>query len=462
MSPNYSTVAGCWREERWLVTTTALHKVYPIIKVTGDFDDCVNPVGPCGAEPIGRTRLPCGLHSMYRTRRANRLNQIPQRGQGYHQIKFLAAPRDPESLIRVRPRAAEADALSRYCRSADGTSRQSRDGTTVRVATTRVVVNAGLHPRHRIASFCRAPSLPLVLGDAPIPSLASLEQIELTELAMDGGRVAGDSCKLLSPLRASLVATLAELKGLNSAALQAEGSRSLASFNLRTALDQLRNLLRDGFNFVQGLGSYQITEGERLAVLTSYGWESGLIGTFTDARVESLANEAINATPTIANPAHRYPAALVTLIQTQLDLVNQNRPTATGGAAQASTTATNNAVDRLPVLNSRVRFYYCSASNDLDQTDPLKKISRQPCYDAGDGTGQPLPGAAGTATFDAATLTLTLPVLPNRATSLRAFRQPTEGTAEPCGTLTTTTVSVVGHNSRGDGPESNHLTHVAT
>ena len=109
-----------------------------------------------------------------------------------------------------------------------------------------------------------------------MPSLASLEQIELTELAIavDDGRAAGDSFKLPSLLRAPLVATLAELKGLNSAALQAEGSRSLASFNLRTALDQLKNLLRDGFNFVQGLGGYQISEGERLAVLTSYGWKT--------------------------------------------------------------------------------------------------------------------------------------------------------------------------------------------
>jgi len=66
----------------------------------------------------------------------------------------------------------------------------------------------------------------------------------------------------------------------------------------------------------------QITEGERLAVLTSYGWESGLIGTFTDGRIESLANEAINATPTIANPAHRYPAALGNRSRDQIALVS--------------------------------------------------------------------------------------------------------------------------------------------
>lgn len=314
-----------------------------------------------------------------------------------------------------------------------------------------------------------------------MPSLLSLEQIELSELAVavDDARAPTDPFKLPLSLRTPLVDTLALVKGFNSAALQSEGARGLASFNVRTALDLLKNLLRDGFNFVSGLGSYQITEGERLAVLTSYGWEGGLIGTFTDARIESLANEAINATPTIANPAHRYPAALVALITTQLNIVNLNQPTATGGAAQASTTATNNAVDLLTILNSRVRFFYCSASNDLDQTDELKKIGRQPRRDSGEAAGQPLPGETGPATFDAIALSLTLPALPDHATSLRAFRQAAGGIAEPCGTSTTTTVSVIGispltpgvtyefwvvghNNTRGDGPESNRFTHVAT
>ena len=77
--------------------------------------------------------------------------------------------------------------------------------------------------------------------------------------------------------------------------------------------------------------------------------------------------------------------------------------------------------------------------------------------------------------INAATSTLSVSALPAHATSLRAFRKPAGGTAELAGTLTTTTVSVlaagpltpgvtyefslVGHNFRGDGPESNHVTH---
>ena len=60
----------------------------------------------------------------------------------------------------------------------------------------------------------------------------------------------------------------------------------------------------------------------------------------------------------------------------------------------------------------------------------------------------------------------------------KAFHQPASGTAELAGTLATTTVSVVelgplttgvtsefwlvGRNSQGEGPQSNHVTHVAT
>ena len=71
---------------------------------------------------------------------------------------------------------------------------------------------------------------------------------------------------------------------------------------------------------------------------------------------------------------------------------------------------------------------------------------------------QPFPDAPGTAT-------------------LRAFRKPAGGVAELAGTSTGTTVSVVsvgpltagvtyelwvaGHNSQGDDPESNHVSHTA-
>jgi hypothetical protein len=125
-----------------------------------------------------------------------------------------------------------------------------------------------------------------------------------------------------------------------------------------------------------------------------------------------------------------------------------------------------------------VRFVYCLASDDTDQSAEQVSIGRQPRRAAGAATTQPLPAAPGDVTFAAAALTLLVAALPEHATSLRAFRQPAGGTAELAGTSSTTTVSLVdlgplasgvtyefwlvGHNSRGDGPESNHVTHVAT
>ena len=311
-----------------------------------------------------------------------------------------------------------------------------------------------------------------------MPTQDSLEQIEIGELIVseDDGRAAGDAFKLGTALRALVVARLADAKTKDAATFITEGGRAGASLAARTALDTLKGHLRDGYNFVKGLGSYQITAADRLAVLVSYGWESGEVGDFTDARIESLANQAITATPLIANAAYRYPAALLGLITAQLAIVNANQPTATGGTAETATNLRNIALELLRTANDRVRFFYCSASDDEDQTTELAKIGKQPRRDAGAASG-PVPGAPGAATFDATAKTLTVPAMPSGATTLRAYRKPAGGVAELAGTSTSTTVSVVGvgpltvgvtyelwvagHNSDGDGPGSNHVSHTA-
>ena len=311
-----------------------------------------------------------------------------------------------------------------------------------------------------------------------MPTQDSLEQIEIGELIVseDDVRAAGDAFKLGAALRALVVARLADAKTKDAATFITEGGRAGASLAARTALDTLKGHVRDGYNFVKGLGSYQITAADRLAVLVSYGWESGEVGDFTDARIESLANQAITATPLIANAAYRYPAALLGLITAQLAIVNANQPTATGGTAETATNLRNIALELLRTANDRVRFFYCSASDDEDQTTELAKIGKQPRRDAGAASG-PVPGAPGAATFDATAKTLTVPAMPSGATTLRAYRKPAGGVAELAGTSTSTTVSVVGvgpltvgvtyelwvagHNSDGDGPGSNHVSHTA-
>ncbi len=228
-----------------------------------------------------------------------------------------------------------------------------------------------------------------------MPNQVSLEQIELAELtqSVDNGRAATDPFKLVAAFRTLLDTLLADLKTKDAATLTSEGDRATASANVRVALEQLQKLLRDGYNFVQGLGSFAITDADRIGLFTAYGWESGLVGAFSDARIESLANQAITVTPTIADATHRYPAALLTLITAQLASVNTNQPIATGGSAQGATDVRDAALALLLLINARVRFFYCSASDDLDQTPELVKIGRQPRRDSGAAAAQPLPAA---------------------------------------------------------------------
>lgn len=311
-----------------------------------------------------------------------------------------------------------------------------------------------------------------------MPNEASLAEIETAELiiAVDAGRVVTDTFKLPAYLLALVIARLADLRAKDAATLVTESGRVGGQINVRTALDTLNVLLHDGYNFIKALPSYSITVADRATVFTAYGWVSGELGEFSDARIESLARQAADATPAIANPAHRYPTALLDLIAAQLALVNLNQTAATGGTAQTATDLRDKALTLLETANDRVRFHYCSASDDEDQTPELAKIGKQPRRDKGAASG-PVPGAPGAATFDAAAKTLSVPALPEGATSLRAYRKAAGGEPELAGTSTGTTVSVVGvgpltvgvayelwvvgHNAQGDGPESNHVNHTA-
>ena len=128
-----------------------------------------------------------------------------------------------------------------------------------------------------------------------MPSQASLEQIELAELtqSVDDGRDGADPFKLPAVVRTLLDTRLADLQAKDSATLTSAGNRATASANLRAALDELQKLLRDGYNFIQGLGRFAINDADRIGLFTAYGWEGGLVGDFNDARIESLANQAI-------------------------------------------------------------------------------------------------------------------------------------------------------------------------
>lgn len=228
-------------------------------------------------------------------------------------------------------------------------------------------------------------------------TLDSMQQIELAQLivSVDDGRAVGDVFKLPADLRTVINDRLADLLVKDSATAISESARAGASANVRTSLTKLENLLTDGYNFIKGLGSYAITDAQRLAVFIAYGWESGLMGRFSDDRIEAMARQAITATPTISDPAWRYPAPLLTLITAELATLNANQPSAQTGVRQAAVAARDEAVRLMQTANDRVRFFYCSASDDEDRTTELARIGRQPRRARGQGSGGGLTAPGG-------------------------------------------------------------------
>ena len=95
-------------------------------------------------------------------------------------------------------------------------------------------------------------------------------------------------------------------------------------------------------------------------------------------RLLILAELGLQGTTTIANAAWRYAPALVTVIQAQLDIIEAEEPTATGGNRQVSVATRLNQRDQLEIHLSRVRYHYCASSDELDATKELARISFQP------------------------------------------------------------------------------------
>lgn len=173
----------------------------------------------------------------------------------------------------------------------------------------------------------------------------------------------------------------------------------------------------------------------------------------------------------------RYPANILTRLTTWLGVLDANKLIAGGDLLQTIIDDKDEKRDGLLKAISRVRYHYCAASDDGEKTVELARIGMQPKRDPGEAQPQPLPGALGTATFQASTRQLTVPAMPDHATFLVAWRKPAGGEAEQAGVSTEPVVGVsdfsplqagvtyelwvMGRNSRGSGPESNHVTFTA-
>ena len=212
---------------------------------------------------------------------------------------------------------------------------------------------------------------------------------------LDNARPLGDRFKLPAILRADLDADLAELLSKEQAITPAAGGRAGASATRRTALEQLKREHDGGYRFIQGLDETTLTPGQRLQVYECYGWASGEIGVHPDARAIEMARLAPTITAAEAgNAAWLYPAARLARIAAQLAIVDATEAQASGGDAQSATLARDSALDLAATTLLRVRFFYCSATRDADQTPELVKIGYQPRRDPGTVGGNTPPSPA--------------------------------------------------------------------
>ena len=306
--------------------------------------------------------------------------------------------------------------------------------------------------------------------------LDALAQADLI-LQVDATRSPYDLFKLPEWLMPLVTTRLAEGRAANAGVAMASGDRTGASRRVQEAVERLANLLRNGYNALNAVPEEDVPAAEIADALETYGWEGGNLGDLvTPGRVVALAQLAGQVTPSLP-AAVRYPANVLSRLTTWLGVWSANRVIAEGGALSTLVDDKDAKRDALLAANMRVRFLYCAASDEGDFTPELARIGDQPRRMPGDAQPQPLPDAAGTAAFNAATRELTIPSLPAHATSLIAFRQPAGGAAEQAGVSTTNVVGVadfspltagvtytlwvVGRNSRGNGPESNKITFTA-
>lgn len=226
-----------------------------------------------------------------------------------------------------------------------------------------------------------------------MPNAESLSNIAQGQLAqkVDDARTVTDRFKLPAWLRTQLNTDLATLETADANTAVAEGDRVGGSAKGRVALDKLADLLREGYNFITAIRTTLITDAQRLEIYTEYGWASGNLGRFTDARVIGLSRLALQAHDHL-QALWRYPADLLADITAQLGVYDANAEIATGGDRSAATLARDNALEASGTTLAQVRFFFCSASRDIDQTPELSKIGFQPRRAAGAVAGPAKPG----------------------------------------------------------------------
>ena len=191
-------------------------------------------------------------------------------------------------------------------------------------------------------------------------------------LSVDATRPPGDTFKLPAPLASTLKEDISKLKQASSALV---GSRPPGSGQdpLRAAFDKLEAALRRGHAGISAIIGRSllpsgISDTDRLAIFTAYGWGSGRVCNLSDSRLLLLGELALQGETNVANRDWRYPAKLVQLIREQLETIAREE-----GAPPAPDL--RHLVDRLEQSLYEVHQFYLAFSHDPDHVRELSRIS---------------------------------------------------------------------------------------
>lgn len=279
-------------------------------------------------------------------------------------------------------------------------------------------------------------------------------------------------------LETDLASALGEARTLWSGFLFAAGDVAGARLKVKEARGKLAGLVRNAHSHFGSLPEDVVSDADKLDALVSLGFEEGELGDLDDAtHLVSLADQIVRENGDLP-AAVRVPTTITTRLANWLSIHNVNEAIADGGDREIITQQKDTARESLRRKIARVRLYIASTTDEGEGDPALALYGFQPKRDPGEAQPQPLPEVPGTATFDAGTRLLTIPALPEHATSIVGWRQPAGGEAEPAGISIEPSVSVsetsplvpgvtyqlwvTGRNSRGDGLPSNKISYTAT
>lgn len=191
-------------------------------------------------------------------------------------------------------------------------------------------------------------------------------------LSVDATRPPGDPFMLPLPLAGALKEDIANLKKATVCSITGRPTGG-GQDPLRNAFDKLEAALRRGHAGISAIIGRSllpsgISDTDRLAIFTAYGWGNGKVGNLSDSRLLLLGELAIQGENNVANPDWRYPTKLVELIRSQLGFI----ASAEAGHPGADI---RQLVDQLQERLEEVHQYYLASSDCPEHSREITRIS---------------------------------------------------------------------------------------